>query len=410
MNTEYLEDIDAPYSPLAVIKEASRCLLCYDAPCSQECPADTKPDQFIRSVYFRNFKGAAEIVREHNALGAVCARVCPTEKLCQKGCLRSGIDEPIDIGRIQRYITDFETSLDMQILPESDQLLGSVAIIGSGPAGLQASASLRQLGYSVDVYEKEPELGGWLRYGIPEYRLSNQVVDEEIVRIQKIGVNFFTNKNIGTDITIEELKAQYDVVLVAVGASYGRVLPLFDNNPYVETAATFLANVKDKRGLIDIPKSVLVIGGGDVAMDAATTYKILGCESVVCIARESLDEFPASLHELHNAQDQKVSIMDGYTPVSVKDNQVTFTHTILQSELTISAEKIILAIGQYSKLDEVTSVQHQNGIVATQNYQTSDPKVFAAGDIVEGDKTVVYAVKTGKEVAHAIHSYLNGGK
>lgn len=406
----YTKEIDAPYSPLLVIKEASRCLLCLDAPCSQECPADTKPDQFIRSVYFRNFKGAAEIIRENNALGSTCARVCPTEKLCQKGCLRSGIDEPIDIGRIQRYITDFEAAADMKILSKNTENLGKIAIIGSGPAGLQAAASLAHLGYQSDVYEKENELGGWLRYGIPEYRLPNKIVDEEIDRIKALGVTFKTHQNIGTDISIETLKAEYDAVLIAVGASYGRMLPMFENNPYVTTAADFLPNAKMQQGNIDVPKSVLVIGGGDVAMDAATTYKMIGCETVTCVARETLENFPASLHELHNAQDQNVSILDGFTPIAIDGNAVTFEHTMINSQLTIQAEKIILAIGQYSQLDQVTDVNHQHGIVQTQHYQTSDPKVFAAGDIVEGDKTVVYAVKTGKEVAESIHNYLNGGQ
>lgn len=406
----YTKEIDLPYSPLLVIKEASRCLLCIDAPCSQECPADTKPDQFIRSVYFRNFKGAAEIIRENNALGSTCARVCPTEKLCQKGCLRSGIDEPIDIGKIQRYITDFEAASNMTILTKSTQHLGKVAIIGSGPAGLQAAASLAHLGYQSDVYEKENELGGWLRYGIPEYRLPNHIVDEEIDRIKALGVNFKTNQNIGQDISIDTLKAEYDAVLIAVGTSYGRVLPMFENNPYVITAAEFLPDAKMKQGEIPVPKSVLVIGGGDVAMDVATTYKMVGCETVTCVARETLSNFPASLHELHNAQDQNVSILDGFSPIAVEGNAVTFEHVLMNSKLTIQADKIILAIGQYSKLDQITNVEHQHGIIQTRDYQTTDPKIFAAGDIVEGDKTVVYAVKTGKEVAESIHNILTGGK
>lgn len=404
----YIEELDKPYSPLSVIKEASRCLLCIDAPCSLHCPADTKPDEFIRAVYFRNFKGAAEIIRENNALGAVCARVCPTEKLCQEGCLRSGIDEPIDIGRIQRYITDFETVIDMKILKSSDENFGQIAIIGSGPAGLQAAASLRHLGYNVDIYEKEEDFGGWLRYGIPEYRLPNKVIDEELDRIKSLGVVFKNNIEIGRDKTIDSLKAQYDAVLVAVGASYGKTLPLFEENPHVMTAAEFLPNAKNKAGNIPIPKSALVIGGGDVAMDVATTLKLVGCEIVTCVARETLSDLPASLHELHNAQELNVSIIDGFTPIAVNENTVTFEHVSVNSRLTFQAEKIILAIGQYSKLADVTDVEHHQGIIRTSNYQTNDPKIFAAGDIVEGDKTVVYAVKTGKEVANAIHSYLNG--
>lgn len=152
----YLDELTPGFTPLLAIKEASRCLLCHDAPCSQDCPAQTDPGKFIRSIYFRNFKGAAETIRENNALGAVCARVCPTEKLCQRGCTRSGIDKPIDIARLQRFITDFEQQTAMQIYQPGSKTHGKVAIIGAGPAGLQASVTLTHLGYDVTIYEKQP--------------------------------------------------------------------------------------------------------------------------------------------------------------------------------------------------------------------------------------------------------------
>lgn len=410
MNHPYMKELHQPYTPDLVIKEASRCLLCHDAPCSKGCPANTQPDRFIRSVYFRNFSGAAEIIRENNALGGICARVCPTEKLCQKNCTRGAIDKPIDIGNIQRFITDFEQKTNMDILHKSNKTAGKIAIIGSGPAGLQAGASLNQMNYDVDVYEKEAECGGWLRYGIPEFRLPNHVIDHEITLIKNTGVNFINDIELGNHITIEQLKEQYDAILLATGASFGSTLSIFNDNPYVDIAVDFLAEAKMNQGKISVPESVLVIGGGDVAMDTVTTLKAIGCKKVYCVAREELFEFPASQQELSAARNMNVSIFDGFTPIDVKGNVVTFEHVRQKANLRMTADKIILAIGQHSQLDSYTSVEAEKGIVKTHYYQTSDPKVFAAGDIIQGDKMVVYAVKTGKEAAIAINSYLKGAE
>lgn len=204
------------YTPLLIIEEASRCLLCYDAPCSKACPAKTNPARFIRAVRFRNFKGAVEVVRENNALGGVCARICPTEKLCQSACSRCGIDKPIDIAMIQEYITDFESSINMQVLKVVGKENGKIAVVGSGPAGLQAAASLRVKGYEVDVFEKRDKIGGWLRYGIPSERLPDTVLDKEISHIEALGVNFILNHKIDKN-EFERLQKDYDAVLLATG-------------------------------------------------------------------------------------------------------------------------------------------------------------------------------------------------
>ncbi|EFK6674835.1 NAD(P)-dependent oxidoreductase [Escherichia coli] len=456
----YLDELTPAFTPLLAIKEASRCLLCHDAPCSQACPAQTDPGKFIRSIYFRNFKGAAETIRENNALGAVCARVCPTEKLCQSGCTRAGVDAPIDIGRLQRFVTDFEQQTGMEIYQPGTKTLGKVAIIGAGPAGLQASVTLTNQGYDVTIYEKEAHPGGWLRNGIPQFRLPQSVLDAEIARIEKMGVTIKCNNEIGKTLTLEQLKAENRAVLVTVGlssdsglpqsvldAEIARIekmgvtikcnneigktltleqlkaenravlvtvglssdsgLPLFEHSD-VEIAVDFLQRVRQAQGDISIPQSALIIGGGDVAMDVASTLKVLGCQAVTCVAREELDEFPASEKEFTSAQELGVSIIDGFTPVAVEGNKVTFKHVRLPGELTMAADKIILAVGQHARLDAFAELEPQRNTINTQNYQTRDPQVFAAGDIVEGDKTVVYAVKTGKEAAEAIHHYLEG--
>ncbi len=409
MKVKYIQEIEPSFSPLNVIEEASRCLLCLDAPCSKMCPAGTSPDKFIRSVRFRNFKGAAETIRENNALGSVCARVCPTEKYCQYGCSRSGIDRPIDIGRIQRYVTDYEEALKMEILKPGKEKGKSVAIIGSGPSALQAATSLRLEGYAVTIYEKEKVLGGMLRL-IPEYRLPDRVVDYEIKRIEGLGVKFVTNTLVGKDISIAELKAKHDAVLLAVGYSYGKKLPLFDNNKFVVTAVDFLRECKAKKGEIKLPDNVLVVGGGDVAMDVVTSLKLLGVKNVTDVVYEEFSEFKASKKELDGARSVGATIIDGYVPKEVNGNTVKFIHRHIKSELEISADLIVLAVGQYPDVTNL-GVELTKGEVDTgKPYRTADPKVFVCGDIAHSkfDKTVVGGVRTGKEVALYIASFLGG--
>ena len=213
MKNAYMEEKEG-LNYQTLVEETSRCLLCLDAPCSKMCPAYTDPARFIRAVRFKNLKGAAEVIRENNALGSICARVCPTERYCQKGCSRSGIDRPIDIGLIQRYITDFEQKNDMHILKCEKDNGFKVAIIGSGPAGLETACLLKMKGYQVDIYEKEKQAGGYLRNGIPEYRLPNAIVDYEIKRITDLWVKIKLNAEVGKDISFDDLKSKYDAVIV----------------------------------------------------------------------------------------------------------------------------------------------------------------------------------------------------
>lgn len=401
MSEKYMKEYEAGFTPKLVMEEASRCLLCHDAPCSKACPAGTDPAKFIRSVRFRNFKGAAETVRVNNVLGAICARVCPTERYCQQGCSRSGIDKPIDIGRIQRFVTDYEDALKMDILEKKAPNGKKVAVVGSGPAGLSVAANLQMEGYQVTIFEKDAKAGGYLRYGIPEYRLPSAVVDKEIKRIQKLGVEILVNSKVED---IEKLKKEYDAVVVAVGHSAGKVLPMFANKRFVKTAVNFLHDCKKKKGNVKVPEHVLVIGGGDVAMDTVTTLKLLGVKQVTDVVYETFEEFKASKKELEGAQAEGVSIIDGYVPVSLKGKTVKFEHRFVKAELKVKADLIILAVGQYTeagllgfevnKLQEVTNAKGN---------------VFACGDVAPGgEKTVVYGVRSAKEVAYAVKKYLGG--
>lgn len=397
------------YTMSTVMQEAARCLLCEDAPCSKACPAHTNPAKFIRSVRFRNVKGAAETIRENNALGAICARVCPTERYCEKACTRAKIDGPIDISGIQRYVTDMERKENMQILHAGKDNGMSIAIIGSGPAGLQAATTLRQKGYAVDIYEKQAKAGGYLTYGIPEYRLPEAIVDYEVQRIVNLGANIKYNVTVGKDITMDELKVKYNAVIVAIGASAAKTIPMFEHNICTESAISFLARAKENKGNIDVPDNVLVIGGGDVAMDVVTTLKKLDVPHVTNVVYEEFDEFRASKKELEGAQKAGVTIIDGYEPKEVHQNCATFKHRKIDSELTITADKIILAVGQKVDADGLDiDIQHNEIPFREARYHTKDPKVFATGDIVDGDKTVVVAVQKGKEVAEEIDRVLGG--
>ena len=410
MSKKYQEEYEVGFSPRLVMEEASRCLLCLDAPCSSSCPAGTNPAKSIRSLRFKNVKGAAETVRINNILGAICARVCPTERYCQEGCSRSGIDKPIDIGRIQRYITDFEDALKMDILEVKESNEKKVAVVGSGPAGLTAAAELAKDGYQVTIYEKEAKAGGYLRYGIPEYRLPNEVVDKEIKRIVELGVDIVLNTKIGEDVKIEDLRKENDAVILAVGYSEGKMLPMFENNRKVIKAVDWLKKCKDKKGKVKVPENVLVVGGGDVAMDVVTSLKLLGCPHVTDVVYEQFSEFRASKKELNNAQEQGVTIIDGYVPVAVaRGGIVKFKHRVIPAELKVKADLIILAVGQMPNVDNL-GVNLEKGEVNAIGCRVPDTNMFFAGDIGHGEKTVVWGVRSGKEVAFEVKRFLGGKK
>ena len=406
MTKKYSQELVQGYTMSTVMEEAQRCLLCHDAPCSNACPAGTDPAKFIRSVRFRNFKGAAETIRSNNALGAACARICPTERYCEQGCSRCGIDKPINIGGIQRFVTDFEEQCGMKVLERGPANGKKIGIIGSGPAGLQAAATPLQLGYEVDIYEKGAKAGGFLRTGIPEYRLPDAVVDTEVARIAELGANFLYCREVGKDVSMEELKEKYDAVLVAVGIGRPQMLEMFEGNPYAVPAVTFLAEVDERQGEVELPDNALVIGGGDAAMDVSATLKLLGVQNVTTVTRKELSDFRASKVELETARAQGVTIVDGYAPVAVEGKVVTFRHRRLNSELKIEADKIILAVGQSTDADQLGLPIVKNE-VDFDGFQ-ADGKVFVAGDIAKGDKTAVWAVRKGKAAAYAIHNFVGG--
>ena len=296
-------------------------------------------------------------------------------------------------------------------IPKDRELNGkNVAVIGSGPAGLTTAAELAKRGHKVTIYEKEAKAGGYLRYGIPEYRLPNEVVDKEINRIVKLGVDIVLNTRVGEDVKLEQLRKDNDAVVLAVGASEGKMLPMFENNRKVIKAVDWLKKVKSRKGNVRVPENVLVIGGGDVAMDVVTSLKLLGCPHVTDVVYEQFSEFRASKKELMNAQEQGVTIIDGYVPTgTARGGIVKFKHRIIPAELKVKADLIILAVGQVSNVEGL-DVKLEKGEVAAKGCRIPDTNVFFAGDIGHGEKTVVWGVRSGKEVAFEVNRYLGGKK
>lgn len=400
------------YTPLTAMEEASRCLLCEDAPCSADCPAGTDPGRFIRSIRFLNDEGAAATILANNALGDVCARVCPTERYCERRCTRAEVDRPIDIKGLQRYATDFATALSMEVLEAGPDTGRSVAVVGSGPGALQAAATLRRMGHAVDVYERDTVAGGMLAHGIPVYRLPDDVVASAVTRIERLGATVHTGVRVGTGcaVTCQGLLENHDALLLDVGLSAGKMLPIFEGDPSVELAVDFLARVRAAKGEVTVPDNVLVIGGGDVAMDVSTTLRRLGAHTVTDVVWEESDAFLASEEELAGAREAGVTLVDGYAPVAADGGAVTFRHRVIDAELTVKADLVVLAVGQRADVRGLdVELELDGNEVAGGGPATSVPRVFVTGDLMAGDKTVVWAVRKGKIAAAAIDDMLRKG-
>ena len=408
----YLNEHISTLTTDAALEEASRCLLCHDAPCSANCPAETDPASFIRSIRFENFYGAAETIRKANILGGICARVCPYNKLCEKECSRGEIDTPIKIGELQRFATEYEKANNLKILETLPRKSQKIAIIGSGPAGLAAAGQLAVKGYPVTLFEKERVLGGILSYGIVPSRLPQNVINEEIQYIKDLGVSFKLNIEFGKDITIPSLKNDgFSAIVLAVGNIVSKRLDISGSGSKgIYRAIDFLAMAKQSAEKIKIGESVIVIGGGDVAIDSALTANLLGAKRVTILYRRRLEDMPASKEELDYAKSLNINFYTTFTPQNyvVKKGKVVgiaAKGTYDTSTITLDADMVIEAIGQKAEdlgkaIDDLKI--EDNKIKVNDAYKTSVDGIFAVGDIVNGGATVVDAVKEGKAAANEI--------
>lgn len=379
------------------MEEASRCLLCEDAPCSKGCPAGTDPAKFIRSLRFKNIKGAAETIRENNPLGGSCAWVCPYDRMCEEECSRCGIDKPIQIGKIQRYLVEEEQAMSAKFVGAGKRIGKKVALIGAGPASLACARELAIAGVDTTIFEKQAKAGGVLRYGITPTRLPDRVVDFDIELIKELGVKFEFGKEIKFE-DIAKLKNDYDAVFVGVG--------LWDSKKVniegcelkgVESAIDFL--FKARTGEIkELPERVVVIGGGDVAMDCATTARQLGSEKACICYRRSIEEAPANIDEISFVREMGIPIYTGFAPEKICGENGRVTGLVAKgmkddNEMTLKADMVIFAIGQ-------EQVEEYKDFVA-------GDRVFSGGDALHGvGITVVESVCEGKEAAYQILDYI----
>lgn len=410
VKANYTAEAVAGFTHRTAMEEAARCLLCHDAPCSKGCPAGTDPAKFIRSIRFRNDRGAAETIRENNILGGTCARVCPYDRLCEEACSRCGIDKPIEIGKLQRYAIEQEEAYGMKTLSAPEKKVGNVACVGAGPASLAVAAELAKAGYNVTILEREAKAGGVLTYGIVPSRLPQAVVDHDIAQVEGLGVKFQFN----TEVKAADLDA-YDAVFVGAGL-WADNLPKIDGNELdgVYAAVDFLKEARTKAEGFNPGKKVLVVGGGDVAVDCAVSAKLLGAEDVKIVYRRTLEEAPGNMTEFHYALSLGIGMTTGMAPAAVKGNgkveAVEFKGFRDEAaELTLSADTIVFATGQ--KAEDMAAVAGvkvtDKGTIAADDAGATDvEKIFAAGDIVNGGKTVVEAVAAGKVAAASMIAYL----
>lgn len=402
------------YDTRQAIEEASRCLLCYDAPCSQACPAETKPGDFIRAIRFKNYAGAAEIIRNSNVCGGSCAVVCPAGKLCEGACLRQHIDKPIAIRRLQQFAVDYEMQNNLQIL-DKDLVAKEqkVACVGSGPASLACAAKLAQAGYQVEIFEANSRAGGMLSFGIPAERLAQEIVDFDVKTVADLGVKIHLNTKVGRDISLAELEQNYAAVFIGTGLWGGRKIDLGQGAMSgVVSAMDFLPVVR-ANGTYNVPEDVVVIGAGDTGMDCASTAKQYGAKNVTILCNE--ENIPAYHEELEAVQQLGVTVLSNFTQYKFigadSVNGVIATHANNFTEIKLKADLVIWAIGQQIESPELYADLQLNGnklVVA--DYQTSNQKFFAAGDAANGGSTVVQAVHEGKEAAKAIIEFLVDGE
>ena len=419
------------------MEEANRCLYCYDAPCITACPTSIQVPNFIKKIATNNLKGSAKTIMEANPIGASCARVCPTEILCEGACVLNASTKPIKIGQLQRYATDWAMESGVELFTKGEANGKRIAIVGSGPAGLSAARELSRLGYSVTIFEAEAKAGGLGAYGIVSFRLPNDVVDWEVEQIVKLGVDIKTNTRVGVDISADEILAQYDSVILAVGM--GSVPNLGIEGEKLEGVHDAIEFVKrTKIGVLTedlIGKRVAVIGAGNTAIDGATCAVRLGADQVDILYRRTEKEMTAYQYEYEFAKQDGVGFkwltapkriigdesgkVVGLECVKMKLGEAGADgrqrpEVIDGSEFVLEVEAVIKAIGQtrFVPLIEAFGLQHTNGVVDIDEttMQTSKNKVFACGDVVfgngQGEAMVVTAAQQGKDAAYIIHERL----
>ena len=436
------DEVALGYTEEQAVNEAERCLNCKNFPCVKGCPVMVKIPEFIAKIRERDFEGAYQVISQSSSLPAVCGRVCPQESQCEKYCIRGIKGEPVAIGRLERFVADYHNAncKEKPVKPASNGI--KVAVVGSGPSGLTCAGDLAKKGYEVTVFEAFHLAGGVLVYGIPEFRLPKTIVQKEIDTLKDLGVKIETNMVIGKVISVDELIKEYDFKAVFIGSGAG--LPKFMNIPGenlngVYSANEFLTRInlmkayKDNSSTpIQHGKKVVVVGGGNVAMDAARCAKRLGGD-VHIVYRRTLNELPARKEEVEHAMEEGI-VFDLLTnPVGIKGNENGWVDAVTcikmelsepdasgrarpveikGSEFDLSADVVIMALGTspnplIKSTTEGLEVNKHGGIITNEEGLTSVQAVYAGGDAVTGAATVILAMGAGKTAAKAIDEYLS---
>ena len=424
------------------ITEAHRCLDCKNPTCVKGCPVNINIPGFIKQLEIGNIQGAAEVIQQSSTLPAVCGRVCPQEKQCEAQCIHLKMGhEPVAIGYLERFVADNAISLTANVndLKSNGK---KIAVVGSGPAGLAFAGDMAKYGYEVTVFEALHEIGGVLKYGIPEFRLPNIVVDREIEGLRRLGVKFRCDTIIGKTLTVDELQKQgFAGIFVGSGAG----LPRFMNIPGenlngVLSCNEYLTRVNLMGASLPIndtpllkAKNVMVVGGGNTAMDAVRTAKRLGAERAIVVYRRSEEEMPARVEEVRHAKEEGVEFMTLHNPIEYHaDENGRVSEAILQvmtlgepdesgrrtpievegQTVTLSVDLVIVSVGvSPNPLIPSTvaglDISKKGTIVVNEHMQSSLPTLFAGGDIVRGGATVILAMSDGRKAAQAMHEYLS---
>ncbi len=434
------KEVALGYDENTAIEEAKRCLNCKHRPCVSGCPVNIAIPDFIALVAEGKFEEAYQVISNTSALPAVCGRVCPQEKQCESKCVRGIKGESVGIGRLERFVADYHNNHSEIKQQEIEKNGKSVAIIGSGPSSLTCAGDLAKMGYKVTIFEALHVAGGVLVYGIPEFRLPKSIVAREVEGLKALGVDIETNVVIGKSISVDDILQKYDAVFIGSGAGLPRFMGIEGENlKGVYSANEFLTRInlmkayeENSRTPVQHGKRVAVVGGGNVAMDAARCAMRLGAEHVYVIYRRSMDEIPARAEEVEHAQEEQIEFRTLTNPVRIlgdDDKNVCGIECIDMelgepdesgrrrpvavkgSEHVIDVDCVIIAIGTSpNPLIKVTTagldVDKRGCIVADESGKTSRDGVFAGGDTVTGAATVIKAMGAGKASAKAIDEYL----
>lgn len=424
------------------LREANRCMFCSKRNCVEGCPVEVPIPEFIQKVKEGDFIGAAQKIKEKNSLPAICGRVCPQESQCESLCTLGKKNQPVSIGRLERFVADYERVNGGGGAAEKPESTGlKVAVVGSGPAGLTVASDLAKLGHEVTIFEALHKAGGVLVYGIPEFRLPKAIVQSEVEGIQGLGVEVELNSVVGKLYTVDELLGRgFDAVFIGSGAG----LPWFMGIPGENLNGVYSANEYLTRTNLmkayQFPESdtpikkggkVAVVGGGNVAMDSARTALRLGADKVYLVYRRSMDELPARKEEVHHAIEEGIDFRLLTNPVEIigEDGWVKCLKCVQMelgepdasgrrrpvvvegSEFVLDVDAVVMSIGTGSNPIIPAStpgldLNKRGYIVADENGQTSKQGVFAGGDIVTGSATVILAAGAGRKAANAIHEYL----